>query len=293
MRDHSNNVKATALLLIAAVVWGFAFVAQRSAMSHLGPFFFTGVRFGLGGLMILPLVIREARSQQSVQTSLSSGILLGCFLFAGISFQQVALLTTSAGNAGFITGMYVVLVPFVGLLMGMSTCWQHWLGVIASGLGVTLLCWDGLHVFNSGDILSFFGACVWAVHVLLVGKLVKRASPFKLAFLQFMTCSVVSLSFAVALEPLSLLGIVHAWKEVAYASFMSVGVGYTLQVVGQQYAHPTHAGILMSFEAVFAMLGGWLFLAEDLGVSRVLGAILMLLAMILSQTYSKKVPLVE
>jgi drug/metabolite transporter (DMT)-like permease len=285
--------KADAILLFAAVIWGAAFVAQRAAMQHMGPLGYNGIRFALGALVLLPVMHArraEAAANCASDTSLylRGGLLAGLVLFVGASLQQAGLVYTTAGKAGFITGLYVVGVPILGLFIGQRTPALTWLGAGLATVGLYLLSVSGRLEINPGDALVLACAVVWAVHVLLIGRLSPRTDPLRLAAVQFGVTALLSLAAAAAFERTTLAGIVAAKWAILYGGLCSVGIGYTLQVVGQRAAPPAHAGLLMSLEAVFAALtGGWL-LGEVLGRRELLGCGLMLAGILVSQVCRAK-----
>jgi len=293
------TVKSDALLLTTAIIWGFAFVAQRIGMAYVGPFTFNGVRFALGALVLLPLLVRPGKTKGlpahtrrlDVKTVALGGILAGCALFAGASLQQAGLVYTTAGNAGFITGLYVVIVPILGLFVHQRTNAGTWLGALLAAAGLYLLSITQDFKIAFGDLLELLGAFFWAVHVLILGWLSPRMDSTKLACCQYVTCSVLSLITAVCLEVITLQGLYQAALPILYGGGLSVGVAYTLQVVAQRHAHPAHAAILLSLEAVFAALGGWVILGETLTPRGLLGCLLMLAGMLLSQLWGMAVHL--
>ncbi len=282
-------LKAELLLLLAAVIWGFAFVAQRVGMEHVGPFTYNGVRFVLGALSLLPLLLIGRRSGVSLYPGgwrpiLTGGLLAGLLLFAGASLQQVGIVYTTAGKAGFITGLYVVIVPLLGLLWGHRTPWSTWTGAALAVAGLYLLTVTDDLALAEGDGLVLIGALFWAGHVLVIGWLSgRRLDPVLLACLQFVVCAVLSLAVAVAFEPIGLAGLEGAALPILYGGLLSVGVAYTLQVVAQRDAPPAHAAIILSLETVFAALGGWLLLQETLSGRGLIGCGLMFAGMLLSQ----------
>lgn len=291
----TRTLKSDTLLLTTAAIWGFAFVAQRIGMDYLGPFAFNGVRFLLGSLSLLPLLMinhgREPGGHPSSTSSPGAGGLWGLFggalaglaLFIGASLQQVGLVYTTAGKAGFITGLYVVIVPIIGLFFGQRTGKATWIGAILAASGLYLLSVTESFTFAPGDLLELIGAFFWAGHVLIIGWLSPRIYPVKLAFYQFATCSVLSLLTALMVESFSFIALYQAALPILYGGLLSVGVAYTLQVVAQRNARPSHAAIILSLEAVFAALGGWIILGETLTVRGMTGCALMLSGMLISQ----------
>jgi drug/metabolite transporter (DMT)-like permease len=299
MRERSQTLKSDSLLLLAAVIWGFAFVAQRVGMEYVGPFGFNGVRFALGGLVLLPLLFRNGL--RNGQTSschagayslprVGGGLLAGLVLFCGASFQQVALVYTTAGNAGFITGLYVVLVPIIGMALGHRTHVGTWIGAALAAVGLYLLSVADQWTISPGDLLVLIGAFFWAGHVHLIGWLSPRQDPLKIAFLQYAVCAGLSLIVSAAIEHNTLSRYLAAAIPILYGGVLSVGVAYTLQVVAQKHAKPAHAAIILSLEAVFAAIGGWIILGETLTSRAITGCALMFCGMLLSQLWRKPRP---
>ena len=288
-----RTLRADLLLLATAAIWGFAFVAQRVGMQHVGPFTFNGVRFALGGLSLLPLVWLESRTfDRSSRRAAPPGrvvfwgpALAGTALFLGASLQQVGLVYTTAGKAGFITGLYVVIVPIMGLFWRQRPDAGTWLGALLAAAGLYLLSVSEAFTIAFGDLLELLGAFFWAGHVLIIGWLSPRLPTIRLACLQYAGCALLSLATAVVYEPVALSPILAAAVPILYGGLASVGIAYTLQVVAQKDAPPAHAAILLSLEAVFAALGGWLLLGETLSLRGITGCALMLVGMLSSQVH--------
>ena len=290
---EKRALKSEGLLLLTSAIWGFAFVAQRVGMDYVGPFTFNGVRFALGSLVLLPLILRKRPVGNDSENSrtgsrnmlIFGGSLLGITVFTAASLQQVGLVYTTAGNAGFITGLYVVIVPILGLLWGQRPGAGTWIGAFLAAVGLYLLSITSDFTISLGDFLELVGAFVWAVQILIIGWLSPKTDPIKLAFVEFSACSFLSLVTAFLFEDIVLGALFQAAVPIFYGGVLSVGVAYTLQVVAQRDAHPAHAAIIFSLEAVFAALGGWLILDEILSVRAFIGCALMLAGMLLSQLY--------
>ncbi len=289
---ENKTFQADLLLLLTAAIWGFAFVAQRVGMDYVGPFTYNAVRFALGSLSLLPLIWffgRQRRREQPAlpkadgRTLLVGGCLAGLLLFAGSSLQQVGLVYTTAGNAGFITGLYVVMVPLFGLLFRQRPAVGTWIGAILAVIGLYFLSVTESFAISKGDFLVLLSAFFWAAHVLLIGWLSPRVNSLKLASAQFAICAVLSFFVALNYELISLTGICQGLIPILYGGLFSVGVAYTLQVVAQRHAHPAHSAIILSLEGVFAAIGGWLILGEILGGRGLLGCFLILGGMLFSE----------
>jgi len=292
---NSQSLKYDTLLLFTSIIWGFAFVAQRAGMSYVGPFTFNAVRFALGSMVILPIILRNQKTETvitqkspprvSFKMIILGGSLAGFLLFSGASLQQVGLVYTTAGKAGFITGLYVVIVPIMGLFFQQRTNIGTWIGAFFAATGLYFLSVTEQLTISFGDFLELAGAFFWAAHVLTIGWLSPRIDSFKLAFFQYMACSISSLIAAVIFEVITLSGIYLAAIPILYGGVISVGAAYTLQVVAQQKVKPAHAAIILSLEAIFAAIGGWLILGEVLTSRGILGCMLMLSGMFLSQLW--------
>jgi drug/metabolite transporter (DMT)-like permease len=285
-----SHLFADLILLLVALIWGFGFVAQRAGMDHVGPYTYNGIRFILGGCCLLPLALRRSRHpilpEEKQIPVWKAGFIAGIFLFAGATLQQVGLQYTTAGKAGFITGLYVVFVPIIGLFFKQKTNTGTWLGAVLAVTGLYFLSIQGAWHIAFGDLLETIGAVFWACHVLVLSYLSPRTSPVRLAMVQFFLCGALSLGVALAIEVISFAGIRDAIIPILYGGVISVGAGYTLQVVVQRTAHPAHAAILLSLESPFAALGGWLFLHEYLSGRGFLGCTLMLTGMLISQLWA-------
>ncbi len=285
-----NVAKSNLLLLLAAAIWGFAFVAQRIGMDHVGPFTYNGVRFLLGALSLLPLILfykkgakDQVQDKQGIKNVMKTGFIAGTILFLGASLQQIGLLYTTAGKAAFITCLYIVLVPLVGIFLKQYISMTTWLGSVVAIIGLYLLCVKDSFFISYGEVLELIGAFFWTFHILVIDRFSRKVDVLQLSFFQFITCSALSLVTALLIETISLEGLRLALVPILYGGICSVGIAYTLQVVGQKHAQPSHAAIILSMETVFAALGGWLILNEILGFQELLGCVIMLAGMLLSQ----------
>jgi drug/metabolite transporter (DMT)-like permease len=290
MRRAGTVILTDSLLLLTALIWGLAFVAQRMGMENVGPFSYNAVRFALGSLVLLPVILlRPSPSSKTAAGSaprigaVTAGLIAGAVLVFGASLQQAGLVYTTAGRAGFITGLYVVLVPLSGLLWAQKTEWTAWVGALLCLAGLFLLSVTSSFTLQRGDLLVLAGSLFWAAHVQVVGWLSPRTDPVRLACVQFAVCSLLSAGGALWWEHPELPSLVAAAGPILYGGVLSVGIAYTLQVVAQRRAPPAHAAILLSLESVFAAIGGGLLLGERLGARGTLGCALMFAGMIVSQ----------
>ena len=285
-----TKFRSDLILLLAAIIWGFAFVAQRVGMEYVGPFTFNGVRFTLGTLVLVPFLLYGKKFTPKDPSLIIStrkiiwGIIgTGILLFMGVSLQQIGLKTTTAGKAGFITGLYVVFVPIVGFFLGHRTNLYTWLGVLFSATGLYLLSITSGFRIEHGDLLVLCCAVVFTFHVLVIGWLSPRMNSFHLAAGHFAICALLNLIIAFSIESVDLGKIMEAAIPILYGGIISVGIAYTLQIIAQKEAHPAYASIILSMEAVFAALGGWMILHESLSQRSLAGCILMLAGMVIVQ----------
>lgn len=296
----SKEIKSVFILLLTAAIWGFAFVAQRVGMGFLGAFTFNGIRFALGSISLLPVIYffdKKFKSENSaervdadIKTTIKSGVIAGCILYIAASLQQVGLIYTTAAKAGFITSLYIVLVPILGIFLKQKTHSTTWIGAITAAVGLYFLSINEGFTIEFGDLLQVIGALFWAVHIQVIDKFVKKVDAIKLSSTQFATCSVLSLITAFIFEDINTSGVIDAIVPLLYGGVMSAGVAYTLQAVGQRYAKPSHAAIALSMEAVFAAIGGILILNETMSLRGYLGCALMLAGMLISQAENIKKP---
>jgi drug/metabolite transporter (DMT)-like permease len=281
--EPRRRLQADLLLFLVAVIWGSAFVAQRVAAAYVGPFVYNGARFLVGGLALVFVVGRRWRELE--RREVIGGGLAGLVLFAAAALQQAGLSFTTAGKAGFITGLYVVLVPLF-LAMGWRA-WSHWSVWVASVLAVVglFLLSEGtrLLALAPGDGLVLAGATMWASHVILIGRVANRVDALRLAGIQYLTCSLLSTVVGLVIEPHTVPGLAAAWWAVLYTGLLSIGLGYTLQVVAQRWTPASDAAVILSGESVFAAFWGWLLLGETLTVRQLIGCGLLFAAMLLAQ----------
>ena len=295
-RRISPALRGNLLLLLTAAIWGFAFVAQKEGGAELGSLTFNGVRSFLGGgllLVLLPVLDRFGLSHKPTtakekKTLWLGGVLCGLALFGATNLQQLGLATTTTGKGGFITALYIVLVPVFGLFVRRRTTVFHWLGVLLAVAGMYLLCMQGESGIGEGELLVMACAPVLAVQILLVDYFAPRTDCIRLSCIQFFTVGVLNLPLMFAFETPSLSAMTECWVSVAYAGLLSSGVAYTLQIVAQKDTHPTTASVLMSFESVFAVLAGMLLLGDRLSAWETAGCVVMFAAVILAQLPTPK-----
>ena len=285
-----SRIQANLLLLAVALIWGSAFVAQAEGMAGTGPLTFTGIRFLLGTLVVAPLAWREwrllaVRRAQPLPSDARGIGALGVLLLLGAAFQQIGITSTTVTNAGFLTALYVPLVPLLAWLMLRTPAhWSVWPTSIGCLAGTWLL--SGAHGLDLvvGDLWVMASSVFWALHVIFVGRIAERLhAPFIIACGQFLVCGVLSLLWALASETITLAGVLQAALPIAYAGLVSVGIGYTTQVVAQRYAQPADAAIILSAETVFAAMFGFLLMGDRLNANGLAGCALILVCIVAVQ----------
>lgn len=289
-----EQIKANTLLLLTAAIWGFAFVAQKVGAEYISAFSFNGIRFFLGGISLLPILwlnrhkekkadINDTKGKVSFFYSLKAGICLGVILYLGAGLQQLGMEHTTAAKAGFITGLYIVLVPVFGIFLKQKTNINTWIGVGIAVIGLYLLSINKGFQMEKGDFLVLLCSIAFTIHILAIDYFSKRIHSIVLSCIQFITCAILNGITAVFVESVTFDDIQKAIIPILYGGFLSVGVAYTLQVVAQKNAKPSHAAILMSMESVFSCIGGILILREGLSTRGVIGCVLIFSAIIISQ----------
>ena len=300
-----QTTRANLLLALTAAIWGFGFVAQRLGADHMGAMSFNATRFAIGSASLIPLIWWFARQRRSAPlvvpeppagevydetpppasraaSPLVPGLVAGAVLFSAAGLQQFGLESTTAGKAGFVTGLYIVLVPVLGRLLGRRATPAIWVGLVLAVPGLYLLSMTEQLTIATGDLLVLAGAFFWAVHILVIDHYVRTVDALQLSAVQFAACALFSGVGAIALEAAPFDGIGAALGAVLYGGLFAVGVAYTLQVVAQRHAHAAHAALILSLEAVFGAIGGWLLLQETMSPRMLLGCALMMAGIIVS-----------
>ena len=320
----TNNI----LLALTALIWGSAFVAQSVGMDYLGPFTFNSIRSAMGGLVLLPVLFilkgrgRKSRQPESAagepsayvssmggpsagdssmgessvgessvgdrKTLVTGGILCGIALAVASSLQQIGIVYTSAGKAGVITALYILIVPIIRLFLGRRAGRKVWIGVALAMAGMYFLCiTDGFSI-SKGDFLVFLCAVIFSVHILVIDHFAPKVDGVALSCIQFLVCGILCAVPMLALERPQVDEIQAAWMPLAYAGVLSCGVAYTLQVIAQKNTDPTVASLLLSLESVFSVLTGWVILGERLSGRELFGCALVFAAVLLAQLPGKK-----
>ena len=282
--------------MLAALIWGSAFVAQSVGMDYIGPFTFNSVRSFLGAIVLLPVIWYTGRTKkteiqqdrrQERKDLIMGGICCGVILTVSSSLQQIGLMYTSAGKAGFITALYILIVPVLGMFLGKKVGIKTWIGVVLAVIGMYLLCITSGFSISYGDFMVLLCAFVFSLHILTVDYFSPKVDGVKLSSIQFLVCGILSAIPMIVKEQPQAADILAAWLPIAYAGVLSSGVAYTLQIVCQKHLNPTVASLIMSLESVFAVLTGWLILHEKLSIREFTGCVLVFAAIILAQLPEK------
>ncbi len=288
----SKQLQANILLFLAALIWGFAFVAQRKGMEYVEPFTFNGLRFVIGAIVLIPtfpgLFTKKKQVVKKDKKLLVRGLIAGLVLFVASSLQQVGMLYTTAGKAGFITSLYILFVPALGLLLGRSPGRKSWLAAIIATFGLYLLSVHGQMQLSPGDLLVLISALFWAIHMMYLSHIAPHHDARFIAFLQFAFSGLLSLVIAYFFENYSWQAIMESIYPIIYAGVFSAGIGFTIQIAAQRYAKAHHAALILSLEAVFAAIGGFLILGELMTMTQLLGCMFMLAAVIWIQMGPRK-----
>ncbi|MGI5898750.1 MAG: DMT family transporter [Christensenellales bacterium] len=290
--SRASQIKGALLLTLTSLIWGSAFVAQRAGMEHIEPFTFLCIRSFTAGLILFLYLALKARFSKAAirktfsKKSLTAGLFCGIALFSGMALQQIGIVSTTAGKAGFLTTLYIVIVPAAGALLGKKPHKIVWLSAAIALLGLYLLTVkDGfsLSSMNIGDILVIACAFCFAAHILLVDRFSNGTNPVAISCLQFLVVGLISLPFVLLTEKPDLLSIKGAWFPLFYTGVLSGALAYTFQIMAQKELSAPVASIIMSLESVFAVLSGWLILGESLILKEAIGCLLMLSAVLLAQ----------
>ena len=297
-----QNKKGLPLLLLTAFIWGTAFVAQRKGMEYIGPFTFNGIRCLIGALFLVPLVVftvkfaRKAgtedpaalRNHSSRRSLLIGGLLCGLLMFTASSLQQYGMVFTTAGKAGFITAMYIIIVPILGLFIGKKVRPILWLCVALAIAGLFLLTMKEDLTVSPGDLLVLACALFFSLHILVIDYYTVRTNAVGLSAVQLFITGILSIPCIILFEKVDWNMVLECAIPILYAGVMSCGVAYTLQIVAQKFTEPTLASLVLSLESVFAVLAGVVVLGEVISMRELTGCILMFVAIILAQLPEKK-----
>lgn len=288
-----NQIRNSFILLMTATIWGVAFVAQSVGMDYVGPFTFLCVRSVIGGIFLIPCIAvlnkinppspEEARKQADKKVLITGGICCGTALCVASAFQQIGIMTTTVGKAGFITAFYIIFVPILGLFFKKRCGILVWISVIIALAGLYFLCMKESFTVEKGDLLVFLCALCFSAHILVIDHFSPRTNGVKMSCIQFFVCGFLSAIPMILFEHPQMNLIFAAWKPILYAGILSSGVGYTLQIIGQKGMNPTIASLIMSLESVISVLAGLIILHQKLSARETLGCVLMFIAIILAQ----------
>ena len=289
--------KNACMLLLTAFIWGTAFVAQSVGMDYLEPFTFNGVRCLIGAIALLPCIWffnrgkekeNKINDENAKRDLIKGGIACGILLFAASSLQQIGLVYTAAGKAGFITAFYIVLVPVFGIFLHKKIGWKVWIAVAIALAGLYFLCITEAFTIGVGDIYVLLCALIFSVHILVVDHYAPKVDGVKLSCIQFLVAGIVSIPFMLILESPKMGNMLTSWFPLIYAGVFSCGIAYTLQILGQKNVNPAIASLILSLESCFSVLSGWVILGERLSARETIGCIMMFAAIILAQIPDKK-----
>lgn len=295
-QKKAKSLRSSAMLMLTALIWGVAFVAQSEGMNYVGGFTFNGCRFVIGGAVLIPCIFllrkvnknqykRISRREQTrrLRIGVKGGMCCGVFLCLASSLQQFGIAQTTVGKAGFITSLYIIIVPILGLFLKKRVEFKIWVSVVIAAFGMYLLCiTDGFSI-GRGDFLVFLCAIVFSLHILVIDYFSPKADGVVISCAQFFTAGAISWGMTFLFEKPSWAAIAAAWLPILYAGVMSCGVAYTLQVVAQKDIDPTVATLIMSLESVFSLLAGWVLLGQRLSAKELAGCALVFGAILLAQ----------
>lgn len=295
---NKRNIKGNSILMITAFIWGTAFVAQSVGMDYVGPFTFIASRYILGGMFLIPCIfILNKADKKSLnnkkdsdrKTLFIAGALCGAALFVASSFQQIGIQYTSVGKSGFITSLYIIIVPLLGLLFKHKVSVKVWISVVISLAGLYLLCINESFSISRGDFFILVCAFVFSIHILIIDKYSNLVNGVKMSCIQFFTAGILGSIPMFIFEKPQISNILTASTPILYAGIMSSGIAYTLQIIGQKYTSPVMATLIMSLESVFAALSGWIILGEVFSIKEFCGCVLVFVAIIFAQLPKKSV----
>lgn len=299
MGNETRQLRGGAMLMLTALIWGTAFVAQSVGMDYLGPCAFTATRNFIGCVALLPVIALASRLRSGAQPEEAApapgkkalfgwGAACGLLLGGATLLQQAGMQTASAGKAGFLTALYIVIVPVLGIFLGRRPGLKVWMGVVLALVGAYLLSVKGGAGIASGDLLVIASAVVFSLHILVIDSVPAGMDGVRLSCVQFLVAGAFALVLALFLETFTWRDILSAWVPLLYTGVVSSGVGYTLQILGQRTVNPTVASLILSLESVFAALAGWAILGQALSLRELFGCALVFVAVILAQLPSKK-----
>ncbi|MDD3168282.1 MAG: DMT family transporter [Eubacteriales bacterium] len=300
----SKKLRGNMMLFLAALIWGVSFVAQKAGMEYVGPFTFNGIRFLIGSLVLVPIILIISRIQkkktpdfcadgttnsyENKKDLITGSLTCGLVLFIAVTLQQIGMLYTTAGKTGFITALYIVLVPILGLFRGKRARPILWICVGISTIGLYLLCVKSNFSVSKGDFLVVASAFGFAMHILSIDHFAPKADSIKLSCLQFLVAGLLSIPFIAVFERIDWANVFACWQPILYSAVLSCGVAYTLQIIAQKDTEPTVTSLILSLESVFAVTAGILLLNEQITSRELIGCVIMFSAILLAQLPSKE-----
>lgn len=300
-----RKMRGEFMLIITALIWGVSFVAQRAGMEYIGPFTLNGIRCLIGALALFPVIIimdYQRKKRQSTEKGIEAtemqiksarknliigGLSCGVIFFISSSLQQIGMVYTTAGKAGFITALYIVIVPILGIFLKHKVRPILWFCVLLATAGLYLLCIQEGFSIGKGDLLILICALGFSIHILVIDYFSPKTDGVKLSCVQFLVCGILSIPFMIVFESINWTNIVNCWLPILYAGIMSCGIAYTLQVVAQKYTEPTVTSLILSLESVFAVIAGIIILHEQISIRETFGCIIMFAAILLAQIPSQ------
>lgn len=297
---QKEKIRNSILLLLTAVIWGTAFVAQSVGMDYIGPFTFNAARFLIGGTVLIPLIVYRSKKnallknqtseekRKNQKTAWIGGVCCGIALCGASLLQQMGIQHTTVGKAGFITTLYIIIVPLIELFFGKKIAKKIWLGAVMAVIGLYLLCINENFSIGKGDFLILVCAILFAIHILIIDHFSPKADGVVLSAIQFFVSGFISVIGAILVENPNPAAMLDAIVPILYAGVMSCGVAYTLQVIGQKNISPTVASMILSLESVISVLAGWIILGEALSAKEIVGCVIVFMAVVLVQLPEKK-----
>lgn len=297
---QKEKIRNSILLLLTAVIWGTAFVAQSVGMDYIGPFTFNAARFLIGGTVLIPLIVYRSKKnpllknqtleekRKNQKTAWIGGVCCGIALCGASLLQQMGIQHTTVGKAGFITTLYIIIVPLIELFFGKKIAKKICLGAVMAVIGLYLLCINENFSIGKGDFLILVCAILFAIHILIIDHFSPKADGVVLSAIQFFVSGFISVIGAILVENPNPAAMLDAIVPILYAGVMSCGVAYTLQVIGQKNISPTVASMILSLESVISVLAGWIILGEALSAKEIVGCVIVFMAVVLVQLPEKK-----
>lgn len=292
---NKNAIKGEIILLLAAILWGSCFLFQKKGMDYIGPFTLGSFRFLIGGMLLIPVICifsmnrkeENCKSQYKKNNSIKSGVLCGIIMFMAATLQQIGLIYTTSGKAGFITSMEIIVVAIITIFITKKIFLNIIIGLITALAGMYLLCIKTGMSIQTGDFIVLLGSVFFGFQIILIDKYSKIYDAIKLSFIQFITAGMLSTVFMIAFEHFDMKSIIMASESILYTAFIEVAICYTLQVIGQKYVQPVIASVTLTLQSVFAVIFGAVFLGESMLLREVAGCFLMLTAVVIAQIPAK------